>query len=446
MKIPENIKFILQKLNNSGYESYLVGGCVRNSLLNISIKDYDVATDAVPNKIMEIFKDCTTVSVGKKFGTVVVVINDENIEVTTYRKESGYTDGRHPENVFFSTNIEDDLSRRDFTVNAMAYNEKRGLIDLYGGVSDLKNKILRTVGNPRNRIREDYLRIMRMIRFSATLGFKPEEDLLNVCREEKNGIKKISKERIASELNNILISDNVKYGFDLLKEIEMLGIILPEIQAMVGFDQKNGNHNLDLYEHSLNTVSLTKPDLITRIAALFHDTGKLKTFKLNDRGEFSFIGHEKVSGEIAKKILKSYNYSNYIKDNVVLLINAHMCCLNTYTKKSIRKLLRKLGEENVIRLFDLQTADIMSTVNKNLENIENGKRILNEVISEKNPIFIKDMKINGKDLISLGYPEGKEIGLILRKLNEKVLENPELNEYSVLLKLAEDLGEELYNG
>ena len=446
MKIPENIKFILQKLNSGGYESYLVGGCVRNYLLNIPIKDYDVATDAVPNKIIEIFKDYTTVSVGKKFGTVVVVINDENIEITTYRKESGYTDGRHPENVFFSTNIEDDLSRRDFTVNAMAYSEKSGLIDLYGGVSDLKDKILRTVGNPRTRIREDYLRIMRMIRFSATLGFKPEEYLLNVCREEKNGIKKISKERIASELNSILISDNVKYGFDLLKEIEMLGIILPEIQAMVGFDQKNANHNLDLYEHSLNTVSLTKPDLVTRIAALFHDVGKLETFKLNDRGEFSFIGHEKVSGEIAKKVLKSYNYSNYIKNNVFLLINAHMCCLNTYTKKNIRKLLRKLREENVMRLFDLQTADIMSTVNKNLENIENGKRILNEVISEKNPIFIKDMKINGNDLISLGYPEGKEIGLILRKLNEKVLKNPELNEYSVLMKLAEDLGEELHNG
>lgn len=426
-------KKILKRLEDKSFSSYLVGGFVRDRLMDRENKDIDIATKARPSEIMEVFKDKKLIDIGKKFGTIKVISNHEEFEITTFRAESNYKDKRHPGKILFSDNIYDDLKRRDFTINAMALRNSK-LIDPYGGKADIDKKIIRAVGDPFERIREDFLRSLRAVRFAVRLDFKIEPDLKMAIKKESENIKFISKERISDELSKILVLDRPSRGIRLLNDLGLLEKILPEISAMVGFDQKSSHHDLFLFDHTMKVLDNTPKKIKIRMAALFHDTGKISTMFIDENGEGRFFGHQKKSEEIANKRLKVLKFpKKFIKD-VSLLTARHMDNTNTYTKKSVRKLLRRLGDYNIYDLFFLQRADTLATKNPNTENIDLGLRLLEEIKKDKIPKKKKDLAIDGNDIIKLGFKEGRIIGKILDEIFN-LIEGEELqNKKSQLIK------------
>lgn len=422
-------------IEENNEQAYIVGGAVRDYLLKNPINDYDITTSAKPEKIKEIFKGYTTVDIGSKYGTIIVILDKNRVEITTYRTESDY-DGRRPGMVKFSDRLEEDLKRRDFTINAMCYNPKSGFIDYFRGQEDLNNQLIRAIGNPKERIKEDYLRILRAIRFACQLDFSIDEDLSNAIKEEKNNLCLISVERIKEEFNKILISKKPSIGIDLLASHGLLEIISSDIYKMIGFNQYSSFHDLDLYEHSMKALDNTEPILELRLAALFHDAGKPKSFFIDEKGEGRFYGHQMISGEIVKAFMQEYRYSNTQINTVVRLVERHMDNVNPYTPKSIRKLIRRM-DKDINLLFDLQEADVKATNAKvNLENIIEGRRLANEVWDKKLPTSKKDLAINGGDLIKIGFKPGKELGDFLDYLVELVIEDNSLNNKKSLLNIA----------
>lgn len=403
---------ILDLLEKAGYKSYKVGGCVRDKLLDRENYDVDMTTSARPAQIKEVFKDFKTIDIGEKFGTIKVLNEGQEYEITTMRKESGYSDKRHPEKIAFTKDIYQDLKRRDFTINAMA--ERNGVIvDPYNGKTDLDKKIIRAVGDPNERIKEDMLRSLRAVRFAVTLGFDIEENLISAIRENKDSIKDISKERIQVEVNKIILSDNPKRGIKLLDQVGLLAYIFPEIHRAKGFDQHSTYHAEDVYDHTLSVLEKTPPILEVRMAALYHDVGKVDTFFLDEDGEGRFFGHQQVSADYLKDRLKYLKYPNKFIEDTSLLVARHMDNTNAYTKKSIRKLLRRLGEDNVIKLFYLQEADVKSTKYNDISNITLGRKLLEEVKDDGIPKGRNEIKIDGNDLKKLGFKEGKKLGQTL---------------------------------
>ncbi|MDQ0151248.1 CCA tRNA nucleotidyltransferase [Eubacterium multiforme] len=439
INIPIPVKFIIENFYNNGYEAYMVGGCIRDSLLSKNPKDYDIATSAPPSITESLFEK--TIPTGIKHGTITVLINNEPFEVTTYRTEGTYKDNRHPEEVSFVTNIKDDLSRRDFTINAFAYNDKEGLKDYFNGIEDLKNKIIRTVGDSNTRFNEDALRMLRAIRFSSQLGFSIEEKTLNAIIRNKSLIKNISLERIRDELSKILLSDNPRKGFLLLKECGILDIIIPELTPSIDFNQRNKYHHEDVFNHSLSVLENTPKDLTLRLAALFHDIGKPECFFLDEKGNGRFFGHNNVSSDITKKILKRLRFDNKTIKNVSLLIKEHMNVLDNPSDAAIKRLINRVSLENINLLFSLQEADIKSLKDSitplNKLNIMKDKA--NKIINSKEPLSVKDLSIDGSDLINnLSITPGKIIGDTLNHLFKLVLENPKLNNKDYLLKEAKE--------
>lgn len=439
INIPDPVNLIIETFYNNGYEAYMVGGCIRDSLLSKNPKDYDIATSAPPSITESLFEK--TIPTGIKHGTITVLINNEPFEVTTYRTEGTYKDNRHPEEVSFVTNIKDDLSRRDFTINAFAYNDKEGLKDYFNGIEDLKNKIIRTVGDSNTRFNEDALRMLRAIRFSSQLGFSIEEKTLNAIIKNKYLIKNISLERIRDELSKILLSDNPRKGFLLLKECGVLDIIIPELTPSIDFNQRNKYHHEDVFNHSLSVLENTPKDLTLRLAALFHDIGKPECFFLDEKGNGRFFGHNNVSSDIAKKILKRLRFDNKTIKNVSLLIKEHMNILDNPSDAAIKRLINRVSLENINLLFSLQEADIKSLKDSidplNKLNIMKDKA--NKIINSKEPLSVKDLSIDGSDLINnLSIKPGKIIGDTLNHLFKLVLENPKLNNKEYLLKEAKE--------
>ena len=418
-------KQILEKLEESGYDTYLVGGCVRDELLKRKNFDVDITTQARPDKIKEIFKDYKTVDIGARFGTIKVLSDGREYEITTMRKESSYNDRRHPDKIEFSDDIYEDLKRRDFTINAMA-KRKASIIDPFDGKSDLNKKIIRAVGNPNERINEDMLRALRAVRFASTLDFDIEESLKKAIRAHAKSILDISKERIQIELNKILLSSNPKKGIELLDELGLLEYIFPEVYKTKGFDQHSSFHREDLYMHTLTVLSNTSSILEVRMAALYHDVGKIDTFFLDENGEGRFFGHQSLSEDSLKVRLKELKYSNKFIEDTSVLVKRHMDNTNTYTKKSIRKLLRNIGEENVIKLFDLQRADVLATKYGDDSNIDLGIKLLEEVKDDNIPKSRNEININGNDLKKLGFKEGKTLGDTLKKI-ENMIYDQKLN-------------------
>lgn len=418
-------KQILEKLEESGYETYLVGGCVRDELLKRKNFDVDITTQARPDKIKDIFKDYKTVDIGARFGTIKVLSDGREYEITTMRKESSYNDRRHPDKIEFSDDIYEDLKRRDFTINAMA-KRKASIIDPFDGKSDLNKKIIRAVGNPNERINEDMLRALRAVRFASTLNFDIEESLKKAIRAHAKSILDISKERIQIELNKILLSSNPKKGIEILDELGLLEYIFPEVYKTKGFDQHSSFHREDLYMHTLTVLSNTPSILEVRMAALYHDVGKIDTFFLDENGEGRFFGHQSISEDLLKVRLKELKYSNKFIEDTSVLVKRHMDNTNTYTKKSIRKLLRNIGEENVIKLFDLQRADVLATKYGDDSNIDLGIKLLEEVKDDNIPKSRNEININGNDLKKLGFKEGKTLGDTLKKI-ENMIYNQKLN-------------------
>ena len=414
---------ILEKINNNGYEAYIVGGAVRDSILNREIHDVDITTSRMVDEIKDIFKDYKIVDLAEKFGTIVVVFDDFSTEITTYRIEKDY-DGRKPHSLVFSRNILDDLKRRDFTINALIMDKDGEIKDFFNGKEDMKASIIRAIGNPIERLNEDYLRILRAIRFASQLDFDIDEDLIFAIKETKKGLEKISAERIRDEFSKILISDNPVKGLNYMMDLGIFDIIIPEISPMKDFDQETPFHNLDLWKHSLSVVKNSENDLEIRLAAIFHDIGKLYTKSYSKDSIAHYYNHQKVSRDLTEKILKRLRYPNKVVENVCNLANMHMDSMNEYSKKRVKRLLSKYGEEGVKKLFNLHRADMTSMNNQNgkiFSNLDKGEEYLSEILENEEVFDRNNIDINGNDLINIGFKEGKIIGIILDDIEEKVL-------------------------
>ncbi len=437
IRYPKEVDIIFKELSKSGYSRYVVGGCVRDFLLGKEPFDWDICTDAKPEEIQRVFKDFNTIPTGLKHGTITVVVNNKNIEITTFRTDKDYVDNRRPREVEFTSSIYEDLKRRDFTINALAYNEFDGLVDCFNGQKDLNQKIIRAVGNPIERFSEDSLRIIRGVRFSAQLGFDIEENTalaMTNCRELLNNL---SKERIREEFLKILMTDKPSDGIRRLILLKLMDYIIPELIECIGFEQKNPNHNKDVFEHIMEVLDNTDKDIVLRLSALLHDIGKPRCFTVDESGKGHFYGHHKISTEIAEEILTRFKFDNKTIHAVKLLVNEHMSRYEHLREKSIKKFINKVGINNLDKLFKLQIADIKgSTPPHDFANIEYLKNECIRIINEKEPMTVKDLDINGYDIMNLGLAQGKEIGDILNYLLEIVLENPKLNEKGLLIGQA----------
>lgn len=440
MKLPNEVREVLGKIKENNEEAYLVGGAVRNYLLGLEVNDYDIATSALPEKTMEIFKDYRLIDIGKKFGTIILIYKGYEIEITSFRTDGTYLDGRRPKEVYFSKSLKEDLSRRDFTINALAYGEDIGLVDYFKGLDDLKAGIIRTVGEPRKRFEEDYLRILRAIRFASVLDFEIEEESLAACLEYGPGLSLVSPERIRDEFFKILLGDKPSKGIELLKNTKILEILFPEISKTIDFNQDSPYHSMDVYRHSLAVLDGTAKDLETRLAALFHDLGKIDTKTLDENGIGHFYGHQKLSVVLGQKILRRLNSPRNLIDQVSLLIDSHMINNKDFKNKGIKRLLNKHGEEGIFKLFDLQKADRLASSpghNSILDIVEMEEKT-RQIIEDKEIYEEKQLVINGRDVIELGYKEGKIIGEILAYILDKVLEDGSLNEREKLIEIIEE--------
>ena len=372
IKLIEEVQTAFNLLKNNGFLAFLVGGCVRDSLLNKKPKDYDITTNALPEQIKQTFKDYTTIDTGIKYGTIVVVINRKNIEITTFRQESNYLDNRRPEIVKFDTSVNNDLSRRDFTINALAYNKEQGIVDLFNGTEDLKNKVIRCVGDANLRFQEDGLRILRALRFASQLGFEIEEETKKAIFNNKHLLLNISNERIFAELCKLLLGKNVKNI--LIEFVDVFAVFIPDLIYMKNFEQHSIHHVHDILKHTAIAIEKSKKNLIVRLALLLHDIGKPKTFSLDDKGQGHFYGHAKVSVEIAKKVLKNLRASNYEYKMVVNLIEHHDMDLID-NEKFITRLLNKFGSTFVDYLIEVQIGDNFGQHPKHADRQENFKKI-----------------------------------------------------------------------
>nr|WP_317984389.1 CCA tRNA nucleotidyltransferase [Clostridium baratii] len=435
--IPSNVKYIIDEFYKNNYEAFMVGGCIRDTLLCKTPKDYDIATSAKPEITEKLFEK--TIPTGIKHGTVTVLIDNEPYEVTTYRTEGEYKDNRRPDEVYFVSDIKEDLSRRDFTINAFAYNSREGLKDFFGGLDDLNNRLIRSVGDANKRFNEDALRMLRAIRFSTQLNFDIEENTLNAIKDNKDLIKNISAERIRDELCKILISNNVRTGLNLLKECGLLQIVIPEIVPSIGFDQKNMHHFEDVFNHTLSVIEKCPEDLNIRLAALLHDIGKPDVFFIDDKGNGRFFGHNTKSEKITRDILNRLRFDNKTIKSVCILVREHMNVLDNASNLAIKRLINRVSKENIYSLLALQKADILSLKDPNvaLYKVSDMRTKIDNIIDSNTPLTVKDLAIDGGKLIKeLQIKPGKLVGDILNYLLELVLKNPELNNYDSLITEA----------
>ncbi|MEJ8552999.1 CCA tRNA nucleotidyltransferase [Tepidibacter sp. Z1-5] len=428
--IPVEVEKILGIVNQNNYEGFVVGGCVRDTLLKGTPKDWDITTSCLPEKLMSILQenDIKVIPTGLKHGTVTAIIKDNQYEITTYRIDGEYRNNRSPESVQFTDKIEADLSRRDFTINAMAYNHKYGLCDPFFGQQDLKKEIVKCVGDPLNRFEEDALRILRGIRFATRLNFKLDEATKHAMSDKGNLLLNISHERIREELCKILLTHKPSLGFNMLKELNLLKYILPELDKCVGFDQKNFYHDKDVFDHIMSVVDYTPCNIKTRLAALFHDVAKPICFSIDEKGVGHFYGHNIKGERLTERILKRLKFDNNTIEDVCILIKEHMNMPNLENKKSIKKLINRSKIDNIFDLIDLKIADRKSSTNADdIGSILELKDNIEEIIDNNEPLSVNDLSINGNDIIKLGIKPGKKIGKILNDLNELILEHPELN-------------------
>ena len=440
--LPKNVKKILNTLHNNGFSSWICGGAVRDSILSRPIKDWDICTSATPEQIMEVFKDEYIIPTGLQHGTVTIMLNGEGFEVTTFRQDGDYSDGRHPDSVKFTSSIYDDLARRDFTINAMAYNEQEGLIDPFGGLEDIHKRCIRCVGSPKERFDEDALRILRAIRFSCQLNFyiHPSIGWQIVHTDIKENLKNISMERINSELTKAIIH----YGFAdrLTWYYGLFTTFIPELEDTVGYVQNNPYHKYDVFHHTIETLrSTTSHDLIVKLALLFHDIGKPYCCQEDENGIRHFKGHGKVSAEMTDDIMRRLKFDNYTREKVVELVYYHDAFFEV-GEKYVKRWLNKIGEEQFRRLLIIRKADIKGQGNykreTRIEKVKLIETLLNKVIESKDCFSLKNLSINGNDVKQvMMLKEGKDIGLWLNKILDKVIDGELNNNREELIKWME---------
>ncbi len=436
IRIPLNIKTALAQLHQAGFEAYVVGGCVRDTFLGKAPQDWDIATSATPHEIRGVFGGYRQIDTGLKHGTVMVVMDSGLVEITTFRVDGKYSDGRRPDSVAFTASITEDLARRDFTINACAITGTL-LIDPFGGREDTKNRLIRCVGDPVKRFTEDALRILRGIRFAAVLDFKVEEKTKTAMLECRHLLENVSQERITAEFCKTLPGTSVKNT--LLEFKDILGFLLPEIKDMIGFDQHNLYHVYDVFEHSLNAVESIESDIILRTAMFFHDVGKPACYSLDEKAVGHFYGHPEISADMAGKILQRMRFSIAHSHAITELIKYHDHPLEL-NSKSVKKLMNKLGEVQFRRLLKVKRADILAQnpafANERLKKLDILEGILNGILATNACITLRDLAVNGDDLILLGIPEGKQIGDVLNRLLETVLNEETENSKDALLEKA----------
>lgn len=440
MFLPAYITACLDALEGAGFAAYAVGGCVRDALLSLTPQDYDLCTSALPEETEQVFRDKKLVLAGKKHGTVGVVTESGVVEITTFRTEGGYQDNRHPDWVKFVPDINEDLARRDFTVNAMAYSPKRGFADPFGGREDLKCHILRAVGDPQLRFREDSLRILRGARFAVRYSLTVENATWEAMLSQAHLMDNLARERVFEELCKLL---PVISAADLLRYQHILAAAIPELQPMIGFDQHSPHHAYDLYEHTARVTGALPGDLTLRWAGLLHDTGKISTFTRDETGRGHFYGHASESAAIADAVLRRLKAPNQLREDVTELIHAHMTKLEP-EKKLLRHRLSKLGEKKLRQLLTLQEADMGSKGTGKTDEMDQFPRLrqlLEEILAEHACLSLKDLAVSGHDLMDLGLT-GKEIGRALNYLLEQILEERLPNEKTALLTAAKEYKEE----
>lgn len=446
ISLPETVIALISEIESHGFEAFLVGGCVRDAILNKDPHDFDICTSATTNDLFEIFCSCDYVQsvlpTGIKYGTVTVMVNGVGYEITTYRVDGAYRDGRHPESVSFSGHLSDDLARRDFTINAMAYNPSVGLVDLHGGFSDIRNGRVRCVGDPNQRFQEDALRILRAIRFASTLRFKIEDATAEAIHRNKGLLYKVSPERKRVELCKFIVGHNVQHFLIAYRDI--FAILIPELEPCFDCEQNNPWHCYDVYKHIAIAVSAAPRDVNTRLALLLHDIGKPACKTTDANGVDHFHGHAAVSAKLALNTMDNLRFSCADSLQIETLIFHHDYyideCDDSKMKASVRRLMAKFDEETLPKFFNVREADVRAQASElipgRVEKIYKAKALVSEIKQEKPALTVKDLKINGKDLIAMGMQPGPEMGRVLAVLLDAVLGDPSLNERDILLEKA----------
>lgn len=432
--MPKAVLAICSILNAQGYKAYLVGGAVRDSLRGKAPGDWDVATDALPTQVLSLFPK--TIPTGIKYGTVTVIMEGLPVEVTTFRSESTYLDGRRPEEVSFAENIEEDLKRRDFTMNAIAYDPlTQEFVDPFGGRRDIRRRLVRTVGDPRERFGEDALRMLRFFRFLATLGFRPHRKTLAAIRPQL--IRKISHERIRDELSKLLISPAPGSVLLLMNKAGLLQEILPELTMGQGVTQ-GSFHRYDVFRHSLEALDNSLPRLDLRWAALLHDVGKSAT-RIEDANGIHFYGHDLEGEKLTRAILTRLRYSKQFTDKVALLVRWHMFPIHAHsTDKALRRFIRKVGKDNILDLMEVRRADILAlgkqTTHISWAHWQTLRERIQKIIEGDSALSVQDLAIGGREVMGiLEIPPGPEVGVALEWLLDKVLDEPTLNSRAQLV-------------
>lgn len=436
MFLPEAVRNCISALERAGYPAYVVGGCVRDALLGRNPHDYDLCTAATPEQICGVFSQYQLIHNGEKHGTVGVVIDGTVYEITTFRTEGSYTDGRHPDWVEFVSTIEADLKRRDFTVNAMAYSPAKGFIDPWGGRQDLKNRVLRTVGDPAARFGEDSLRILRGVRFAARYHLTPEPETERVMKELAPLMDGLARERVYSELCQLLLCITAN---DMKRYAHIITQVIPELKAAVDFDQRSPHHAFDVYTHTAYVVESIPPQLVLKWAALLHDVGKPATFTQDENGRGHFYGHDKISADMAGQILLRLKAPTALRERVVFLVGMHMTPLAP-DKPTLRRRLGKYGEAAIRQLLLLQRADFGSKASGTTQDdsfFNEMKQAIAEILQEDTALTVRDLAVDGNDLLGLGYAPGPQIGQCLQSLLTAVQEERLENTQEALLREAE---------
>lgn len=437
MQLPEYARIVLERLERYGYEAYVVGGCVRDSLMGRTPKDWDVCTNALPEEVLRVFRKFNVIKTGLKHGTVTVMVNREPVEVTTFRIDGTYSDNRHPDQVSFVSRVEEDLSRRDFTINAMAYNPTRGLVDAFGGQEDLRAGIIRCVGEPDLRFNEDGLRIMRALRFASRFGFGLARETADSVRRNRHLLENVSVERIFKELKGILVGDGVE---DMLLAFpDVMTTIIPELAPCIGFEQRTPYHCYDVWTHTVKAVAAAPADELLRLTMLLHDVDKPTCHTRDENGRDHFYGHPERGAATARRVLTRLKSDNTTLDAVVKLVEVHDNDFPT-RPAGMRRTIGKLGEENTRRLLLVQRADMEAHseygIGKKAPKLRAANLLFEEVMEEEPAFTVKDLRLNGRDLMAMGMQPGPAMKTVLETLLAEVQEETLPNEHAALAARA----------
>ena len=432
INLPEKVLMIINNLQLHGYEAYAVGGCVRDSILARRPEDWDITTSAKPEEIKKLFR--RTVDTGIEHGTVTVILGKDSYEVTTYRIDGTYEDGRHPTEVRFTDNLKEDLQRRDFTINAMAYNDDVRLVDVFGGMQDLNHHLIRCVGDPVERFSEDALRILRAVRFSAQLNFPIEKKTAEAVKEMAPSLGRISAERIQAELVKLLVSAHPERIQDAC-ELGITKVILPEWDAMTGVEQNTPHHKYDVAQHTLRAMKNVKRDKVLRLTMLFHDMGKPESKTTDEAGRDHFKGHALISEEIARRVMRRLKFDNDTIRKVTRLVCYHDYRMEA-TPKNVRRAMNRIGVELFPYYLAVRLADVKAQSpyrkREKIENIVAVRVLYQKILLEDQCVTLRQLAVSGRDLMDLGMSPGREMGNMLSELLEYVIDDPERNRKDIL--------------